>query len=105
MSWVKRSCKLQENKIWVAFLTNLAPVTGFSRESLHRLWVTISGFPSHIELNCSPLASVLPLFITWEYVGDPELELAENDFARLFWLAKTMLKEANLIQIWFSQLP
>ena len=33
------------------------------------------------------------------------LELAKNAFARLLWLAKTVLKEAGVIQIWFSHVP
>ena len=33
------------------------------------------------------------------------LDLAQNDCALSFWLAKTVLKEADVIQIWFSHVP
>ena len=33
------------------------------------------------------------------------LDVAKNDCARLLWLAKTVLKEASVIQIWFSHVP
>ena len=38
------------------------------------------------------------------YVGGM-LDLAKNDCALSLWLAKTVLKEAGVIQIWFSHVP
>ena len=55
-----------------------------------------------LETRQSQRTSVLSSIITWVV---SMLELAKNNCTRLLWLAKTVWKEAGVIQIWFSHMP
>ena len=43
--------------------------------------------------------------IVFDYCVGGMLDLAKSDCAQLLWLAKTVLKEAGVLEIWFSHVP
>ena len=74
-------------------------------QTLHKMQGWISNHSHSMKNGLENLAKSKNFSIVFDYYVGSMLELAKNDCARLLLFAKTVLKEAGVILLWFSHVP